>query len=199
VLPDEARRGRIPLGRRADLSGGGLGDPASLAVLAFFVTSSWEMAIQGCLYGEDRPFAERELDREKEKFRTFFRKTMKGFRLSQRGKMTRDLSKLNIIAWWYTNNMFVHYRVPRGLEQYGGAAWNAGCLPGPAEYMPATQKAGLLRKWSRVSSVFSRPAKWSTCSIRKKKRRGFRIRLIPMTRGIISENLPRERRQPTKG
>jgi len=36
------------------------------------------MAIQGCLYGEDRPFAERELDREKENFRTFFRKTMKG-------------------------------------------------------------------------------------------------------------------------
>ncbi|REJ28583.1 MAG: hypothetical protein C6P37_08030 [Caldibacillus debilis] len=130
MLPDEARRGRIPLGRRADLSGGGLGDPASLAVLAFFATSSWEMAIQGCLYGEDRPFAERELDREKEKFRTFFRKTMKWFRLSQRGKMTRDLSKLNIIAWWYTYNMFAHYRVPRGLEQYGGAPGERGMSAG---------------------------------------------------------------------
>ncbi|OUM91865.1 hypothetical protein [Caldibacillus debilis] len=118
-----------------------------------FATSSWEMAIQGCLYGEDRPFTERELDREKENFRTFFRKTMKRFRLSQRGKMTRDLSKLNIIAWWYTNNMFVHYRVPRGLEQYGGAAWNAGCLPGAggiyaghAKSLPITEMVpGFLR------------------------------------------------------
>ncbi|WP_154652893.1 hypothetical protein [Caldibacillus debilis] len=157
------------------------------------------MAIQGCLYGEDRPFAERELDREKENFRTFFRKTMKRFRLSKRGKMTRDLSKLNIIAWWYTHNMFVHYRVPRGLEQYGGAAWNAGCLPGPAEYMLATQKACLLRKWSRVSSVFSRPAKWSTCSIRKKKRRGFRIRLIPMTGGSSAKIYQGGGGSPRKG
>ena len=50
------------------------------------------------------------------------------------------MGKVNALAWWYTHNMLVHYSVPHGLEQYGGAAWGTrDVCQGPTEYFMATQ------------------------------------------------------------
>lgn len=35
----------------------------------------------------------------------------------------RDISKLNVLSYWYIHNAMVHFLVPRGLEQVSGAAW----------------------------------------------------------------------------
>ena len=48
---------------------------------------------------------------------------------------------MNALAWWYTHNMLVHYAVPHGLEQYGGAAWGTrDVCQGPVEYFMATHQ-----------------------------------------------------------
>lgn len=71
---------------------------------------------------------------------------MNGFHLSQNGGAADSLEKVNTLAWWYTHNMLVHYSVPHGLEQYGGAAWGTrDVCQGPAEYFLATQKYGEVR------------------------------------------------------
>ena len=65
---------------------------------------------------------------------------MNGFTLKKENEQTEELQKVNALAWWYTHNMLVHYSVPHGLEQYGGAAWGTrDVCQGPTEYFMATQ------------------------------------------------------------
>jgi 1,2-beta-oligoglucan phosphorylase len=116
-------------------------DAASLAVLELDSASEWRMAIQGQLEGKELPFKNGDAKIEIEKYRDFFAATMNGFQLAQNGTATEDLNKINALAWWYTHNMLVHYSVPHGLEQYGGAAWGTrDVCQGPTEYFIATQK-----------------------------------------------------------
>lgn len=114
---------------------------ASLVVLELGATSEWNMTVQGLLYGEELPFVQREVSTEIDRYREFFGNVMNGFKLSQNGEGTEELEKVNALAWWYTHNMLVHYSVPHGLEQYGGAAWGTrDVCQGPTEYFMATQK-----------------------------------------------------------
>jgi len=54
---------------------------------------------------------------------------------------------LNQTAWWYSHNAMVHYAVPHGLEQPGGAAWGTrDVCQGPMEYFLATQNYELAGK-----------------------------------------------------
>lgn len=116
-------------------------DDASLAIVELSEASEWNMTIQGLLDGQDIPFAEPDAETEIEKYREFFAETMNGFNLKQNGAATEELNKMNALAWWYTHNMLVHYSVPHGLEQYGGAAWGTrDVCQGPTEYFIATQK-----------------------------------------------------------
>ncbi|MGL5296594.1 MAG: GH36-type glycosyl hydrolase domain-containing protein [Culicoidibacterales bacterium] len=51
-----------------------------------------------------------------------------------------DIDKLNTIFQWYTHNALVHYAVPHGLEQPGGAAWGTrDVCQGPMEFFLMTQ------------------------------------------------------------
>ncbi|TMU85147.1 cellobiose phosphorylase [Bacillus sp. BHET2] len=112
---------------------------ASLCVLDLTATTEWTMTIQGLLYGEDIEIQERDSDREIERYRHYYHQVMNGFNLSQHGKAPSELAKVNSIAWWYTHNMLVHFSVPHGLEQYGGAAWGTrDVCQGPTEYFMAT-------------------------------------------------------------
>jgi len=116
-------------------------DAASLAVLELNEATQWSMSVQGLLDGKEMPFAHEDAQTEIEKYREFFASTMNGFNLTQNGATTEELSKVNALAWWYTHNMLVHYSVPHGLEQYGGAAWGTrDVCQGPTEYFIATQK-----------------------------------------------------------
>ncbi|SDY00893.1 Cellobiose phosphorylase [Evansella caseinilytica] len=112
----------------------------TLSVLELAAAAEWKITIQGLLNGEALPFTEKILDIEKERYRTFFRQVMNHFHLSMNGNRAAELEKVNALAWWYTHNMLVHYSVPHGLEQYGGAAWGTrDVCQGPTEYFLATR------------------------------------------------------------
>ncbi|CAN7195150.1 GH36-type glycosyl hydrolase domain-containing protein [Rossellomorea sp. LjRoot5] len=113
---------------------------ASLLVIDISETSEWNMMIQGLIDGEEQPFKTRDITEEIEKYRAYYHKVMNGFRLSLGDDVPAELEKVNSLAWWYTHNMLVHYSVPHGLEQYGGAAWGTrDVCQGPTEYFMATQ------------------------------------------------------------
>ncbi|PLR87820.1 GH36-type glycosyl hydrolase domain-containing protein [Bacillus sp. V33-4] len=115
---------------------------ASLVVLDLTETSEWTMIVQGAVNGEDLPFVVREADTEIERYRLFYQSVMNGFHLEHKD----GIEKMNDLAWWYTHNMLVHYSVPHGLEQYGGAAWGTrDVCQGPSEYFLATQKYEAVR------------------------------------------------------
>ncbi|EES72001.1 hypothetical protein POTG_03316 [Paenibacillus sp. oral taxon 786 str. D14] len=122
---------------------------SSLVVLETEPCSNWTLTVQGLLHdGESKP-AIREVQEEAVRYREFLGRVMNGFRLSLEeasAPAAQELQKLNTLAWWYTHNMLVHFSVPHGLEQYGGAAWGTrDVCQGPAEYFLATQKYGVVK------------------------------------------------------
>ncbi|RHW43560.1 cellobiose phosphorylase [Neobacillus notoginsengisoli] len=119
---------------------------ASLVVLDMKSASNWSLGVQGLLNGEEFPFSERGAEEEIARYRDFFKTAMNGFKLGINGSNSQGLDKMNALAWWYTHNMLVHYSVPHGLEQYGGAAWGTrDVCQGPSEYFIATQKFEAVR------------------------------------------------------
>ncbi|BBH23617.1 hypothetical protein Back11_49620 [Paenibacillus baekrokdamisoli] len=119
---------------------------ASLVVLELGMSKSWSLAVQGLLHGQELPFVTRDSESEIIKYRQYFKTILNGFHLSLNDGASSELDKVNILAWWYTHNMLVHFSVPHGLEQYGGAAWGTrDVCQGPVEYFMATQKNGMVR------------------------------------------------------
>lgn len=113
---------------------------ASLVVCDLAPSSEWTATVQGLINGKAIPFTEKETDVEIERYREFIQNTNRGFHLSKAGEETAELQKMNALAHWYTHNMLIHYSVPHGLEQYGGAAWGTrDVCQGPTEYFLATQ------------------------------------------------------------
>jgi cellobiose phosphorylase len=117
---------------------------SSLVVLETEPSSHWTLTVQGLLHGGESQPAIQEVQEESVRYRAFLSRVMNGFRLSLEeasAPAAQELQKLNTLAWWYTHNMLVHFSVPHGLEQYGGAAWGTrDVCQGPAEYFLATQK-----------------------------------------------------------
>jgi len=119
---------------------------ASLVVLELEETADFTMTIQGKIHGGEFEDVKREFEVETVAYRNHFTSIMNGFNLSLNGVATHELEKLNITAWWYTHNMFVHYLVPHGLEQYGGAAWGTrDVCQGPFEYFLAMGHHDVMR------------------------------------------------------
>ncbi|MVP01309.1 GH36-type glycosyl hydrolase domain-containing protein [Paenibacillus lutrae] len=120
---------------------------ASLVVLEIGASASWSLTVQGLLRGEEAAFTGADAAQEAARYRDFLESVMNGFRLSRSGAGTDEsLDKMNALAWWYTHNMLVHYSVPHGLEQYGGAAWGTrDVCQGPMEYFAATGKYDEIR------------------------------------------------------
>lgn len=53
---------------------------------------------------------------------------------------------LNETVWWYAHNAMIHFSMPHGLEQPGGAAWGTRDIcQGPVEFFLATQHYRLVR------------------------------------------------------
>ncbi|MFD0619773.1 GH36-type glycosyl hydrolase domain-containing protein [Paenibacillus sp. GCM10027629] len=127
---------------------------ASLVVLELSATNEWNMTAQGLIDGGDLPFGTPDVDTEIASYRAFYEQVMNGFNLNHPEGLTDEIQKVNALAWWYTHNMLVHYSVPHGLEQYGGAAWGTrDVCQGPTEYFMATQKYNEVRDIIKV--VFS--------------------------------------------
>ncbi|CAM4442460.1 cellobiose phosphorylase [Paenibacillus macerans] len=119
---------------------------SSLVVLETEPSAEWTLTVQGLLNGGEPPLSGRGEREEIARYRDFLGRVMNGFRLTAEGEAAEELQKLNALAWWYTHNMLVHFSVPHGLEQYGGAAWGTrDVCQGPAEYFLATQKYGVVK------------------------------------------------------
>ncbi|WP_408007635.1 GH36-type glycosyl hydrolase domain-containing protein [Pseudalkalibacillus sp. A8] len=127
---------------------------ASLSVLEISSSDDWTVTIQGLLHGEEMAFTEKDVKEEIEKYRRYFVDVMNGFKLSSTRSASQQIDKLNTLSWWYTHNMLVHFSVPHGLEQYGGAAWGTrDVCQGPTEYFLATQNYESVREI--IQTVYS--------------------------------------------
>ncbi|WP_274648477.1 GH36-type glycosyl hydrolase domain-containing protein [Paenibacillus humicola] len=154
--PDLRYRMRIEgaelnVGGESMLAEGAEPGEASLVVLELGASASWSLTVQGLLYGQELPFENLKPEEEIERYRHYFQTVMNGFRLSlppgEGGEDGGRLNQVNALAWWYTHNMLVHFSVPHGLEQYGGAAWGTrDVCQGPAEYFMATRKYETVRE-----------------------------------------------------
>ncbi|MEH7610021.1 GH36-type glycosyl hydrolase domain-containing protein [Gottfriedia acidiceleris] len=120
---------------------------ASLIVLDLEETNEFTITIQGQINGGEFIQADRQIEEEIVKYRNFYQNVMNGFKLSLNKNTPSELGKLNTLTWWYTHNMIIHYLVPHGLEQYGGAAWGTrDVCQGPVEYFMATGKFEIVRE-----------------------------------------------------
>lgn len=127
---------------------------ASLEVLSVEATPEWTMVIQGMLHQEDQPVERKDAQEEAERYRAFYSKVMGNFHIAQAKGNQEEIEKVNALSWWYTHNMLVHFSVPHGLEQYGGAAWGTRDVSqGPAEYFMATQNYDTVR--DIIKTIFS--------------------------------------------
>ncbi|SHH57833.1 GH36-type glycosyl hydrolase domain-containing protein [Virgibacillus chiguensis] len=127
---------------------------ASLLVLSMSPTAEWTLNIKGSLYKQEQLVQLVDIPGEIERYRAYYRHVNKGFKLTSSGSSTRDLEKINALAWWYTHNMLVHFSSPHGLEQFGGAAWGTrDVCQGPTEYFMATQNYQVVRDIIKI--VFS--------------------------------------------
>ncbi|GIP52548.1 GH36-type glycosyl hydrolase domain-containing protein [Paenibacillus vini] len=119
---------------------------ASLIAMELDASAEWTLTHQGLLNGGELPANHRSAEAEIERYRDFYADVMSGFKLTKDGGNEGEFFKVNALAWWYTHNMLVHYSVPHGLEQYGGAAWGTrDVCQGPVEYFSATHQYGQVR------------------------------------------------------
>lgn len=110
----------------------------SMVSIEIDAVDEWTLTMEGSLTGEFKEVQALDFEQEKADYKAYFKEMMNGFSLSHK---EQDIEKVNAIAWWYTHNMLVHYSVPHGLEQYGGAAWGTrDVCQGPAEYFLATNQ-----------------------------------------------------------
>ncbi|WP_150268333.1 GH36-type glycosyl hydrolase domain-containing protein [Paenibacillus tepidiphilus] len=152
VYPDLAYRlllegAEYRLGDESLLAEGALPGSAALTVLELAPASAWSLTFQGMLDGRPRAAGDASFEQEAARYREFLAGVMNGFKLTRAGGEEAELFKVNALAWWYTHNMLVHYSVPHGLEQYGGAAWGTrDVCQGPVEYFLATHKYAQVRE-----------------------------------------------------
>lgn len=116
---------------------------APLAILELSKSSEWTLNIQGLLDGKEIQSSSRTAEGEISAYREFYSGVMNGFRLTLGDGSEGELFKVNALAWWYTHNMLVHYSVPHGLEQYGGAAWGTRDVSGTS---------GILHGYAKIRS-----------------------------------------------
>lgn len=126
----------------------GLNDQSAMLVnLLIEPTSHFDIQMQGSLEGNSFEDKQLKLAEEKEKYHVFFKALSNHFELETNQKFDNLVEKLNLTVWWYTHNMLVHYLIPHGLEQFGGAAWGTRDVSqGPTEYFMAMQKYGTVKE-----------------------------------------------------
>lgn len=115
--------------------------------LEFTAVKEAELVIQGSLTGQltalDQSFTEAKAD-----YLAYIRGLNNNFHLgSSLVEKETEIARFNTILNWYTHNMLVHYLVPHGLEQFGGAAWGTrDVCQGPVEFFLATQNYDVVKQ-----------------------------------------------------
>lgn len=131
-----------------------------LLTLSLNGTDQFQVVISGYLEGGD-PHAPRSYGHETQRlvYEEQYAKLLQGFHLSLDRDITgasavgEEIDAFNDTAWWYAHNALVHYAVPHGLEQPGGAAWGTRDVSqGPIEFFFAFQQYTLAR--SVILNIF---------------------------------------------
>ncbi len=116
--------------------------------------SDFKMNMSGILEKSDNftdEFAD--FETEKKTYLSSYKKLLNGFYLSGDAK-NEELLKLNATAYWYAHNAMVHFAVPHGLEQPGGAAWGTrDVCQGPFEFFLCTGNFEMIK--SVIKNLFS--------------------------------------------
>lgn len=90
---------------------------------------------------------------EKQKVSQYYEQFMCNFNISCTSE-NEHTQILNETARWYCHNALIHFAMPHGLEQPGGAAWGTrDVCQGPIELFLATQHSDLVR--SILLNIFS--------------------------------------------
>ncbi|GHV02906.1 hypothetical protein FACS189485_04680 [Spirochaetia bacterium] len=121
----------------------------TLLTLSVMGKTHFQIIIQGRQEAEAaKPLGEYSFEKELAKYFSFYQKITGGFHLEpgKDGEGKNETEKLNETVWWYSHNALVHFAVPHGLEQSGGAAWGTRDLcQGPMEYFLALGHFSLAR------------------------------------------------------
>ncbi len=110
----------------------------------------FSMIIHGCLtrHETDNRHTPRKtfsFAQEKEAGLTYYGELINHFCLAPAAPW-RQADILNETLWWYAHNAMIHFSMPHGLEQPGGAAWGTRDIcQGPVEFFLTTQRYDLVR------------------------------------------------------
>ena len=118
---------------------------SSLVIVKFTGETLIKLTIQGTI--ESKSFDDGELanfESEKVVYHKYYQQLLNGLHFED---SKHDFShRLNITSLWFAHNAMVHYAVPHGLEQVGGAAWGTrDVAQGPMEFFLATGNYALAR------------------------------------------------------
>jgi 1,2-beta-oligoglucan phosphorylase len=133
----------------------------TLLTLSVNGINNFQLIIQGRLeQQEPKSTTPYSFETEWSKFQDFYKTLNGGFHLEKDGMGKNEIEKLNETAWWYSHNAMVHFAVPHGLEQPGGAAWGTrDVCQGPMEYFLTMQNYKLAR--AVLLQIFSHQT-WET-------------------------------------
>lgn len=102
--------------------------------------SSFDMCIRGRLDdNENIQPAANDFEVQRKAALSYYEKLVCHFHL-EGGSDSERTGIMNETIWWYAHNAMIHFSMPHGLEQPGGAAW--GCrdiCQGPMEFFLTTQ------------------------------------------------------------
>lgn len=115
------------------------GQTRNALLLTGKVDGDFEVVIRGVL---EKKLLSAELDymceEEEQRYLNFYDKFLGGFKLTSEAH-AKEAERLNEICYWYLHNAMIHYAVPHGLEQSGGAAWGTrDVCQGPMELFLTT-------------------------------------------------------------
>lgn len=124
----------------------GFGYDTTLFAVISEKTSNLAVTVFGTLTDEPYLPVASDLEIEHKKYLDFYKTVLNDFSLVF-DKENERISKINEISYWYAHNALVHFAVPHGLEQNGGAAWGTRDIcQGPIEFFLSGGHFGLVRK-----------------------------------------------------
>lgn len=110
----------------------------------------FRLTIRGSLEQQTKAEAsELEMEAEYQKYVTFYQNFLCGLQLHLENgdEGQKEIERLSPMLYWYVHNALVHFAVPHGLEQSGGAAWGTrDVCQGPMELFLATGHTALARE-----------------------------------------------------
>lgn len=110
--------------------------------------TDFKMIISGYMANEEVPYAKNhQFEVEKEAAQAIYRTLINQFHLNGSVEDHEKLDILNETVWWYAHNAMIHFAMPHGLEQPGGAAWGTRDIcQGPMEFFLATQNYIIIKR-----------------------------------------------------